>query len=242
LVKALKCLAGLIGATVFALFAGLIVFAASISHYTPRTADADARPADAIVVLTGGEQRIREAVRLFGEGGARRLLISGVNRNTTREELRRKAELPAVLFECCIDIGYAALDTIGNAEEAKAWAHTWGFSKIVVVTSNYHMPRGLTELARAMPDIQLVAHPVISRNYQAEMWWLNAAAVRLIVSEYAKFLPTAARFAAARMFGPSENDAATGTRAADAAIEPARPVAATWQRSFTSNLQRVSRY
>ena len=81
-----------------------------------------ARAADGIVVLTGGEHRLSEAARLLAEGRGKRLLISGANRMATREDLHRKSGLAPALFDCCVDIGYDALTTSGNAQETKAWA------------------------------------------------------------------------------------------------------------------------
>jgi uncharacterized SAM-binding protein YcdF (DUF218 family) len=197
-----KHLTSAISGAIFALLAGLVLFAASINHYAPGFAVGGPASADAIVVLTGGEHRIQEGMRLFREARARRILISGVNRNTTREDLRRSSGLPNTLFDCCVDIGYAARDTSGNATEARDWAQIWGFNTLIVVTSNYHMPRSLLELSRALPDTELTPHPVISRNYQAEHWWLYPSAMRLIISEYLKVIPSASRLAVARLSDP----------------------------------------
>ena len=233
--KAVKLLVGLAAAIAFAGAAGLVIFAASIAHYTPlRTVEA---PADGVVVLTGGEQRIREAVKLFSQGKARRLLISGVNRATSRDDLKRISGIDPVLFECCIDIGYEALDTIGNADETHAWARTWGFKRLIVVTSNYHMPRSLTEFSRAMPDVDLVPFPVLSRNYRAETWWLYPGTVRIVASEYLKFLPSVARLVTARVIGPSETPAAIPKT-----DEPPTPVAPSLMRSLNTTASRLTKF
>jgi uncharacterized SAM-binding protein YcdF (DUF218 family) len=187
--------------------AGFLVFASVIARYTPAR---EAR-GDGIVVLTGGEHRLIEAARLLGEGRAGRLLISGVNRMTSREDLQRKSGLNARLFECCVDIGYTAHDTSGNAEETKEWARARRFARLVIVTSSYHMPRSLTELGRAMPGVALVPYPVVSRHLQTEHWWTNAGTARLLFSEYVKFLPSAARYAAARLMRWEGSAVAAGT-------------------------------
>ena len=67
----------------------------------------------------------------------------------------RRFDLEPVLADCCLDIGYLAQDTIGNAEETRAWAQAWGFRRIVVVTSNYHMPRSLLELLEVVVELPL---------------------------------------------------------------------------------------
>ncbi len=208
MIKAIRTLAGLAGGVVIALAIGFVLFAATISHYTPRPIDSTAdvlagRGADAIVVLTGGEQRVQEALKLFSVGQVRRLKITGVNRALGLADLKRRAGLSPMLFDCCIDIDHAA-DTAANAEATRAWVQTWGFSRLIVVTSNYHMPRSLAELARALPGIDLVPHPVLSPNYKTETWWLHAGTAKLVATEYAKFLPSFARLAAARLLGPAD--------------------------------------
>jgi uncharacterized SAM-binding protein YcdF (DUF218 family) len=188
--------AGAVAIALFAFFGGFVIFASSIAHFAP----AAGLQADGIVVLTGGEHRLSEAARLLAEGRGTRLLISGVNRATTRHDLHRKTGLSTGLFER-VDVGYAAHDTSGNAEETKAWAITHGFSRLIIVTSSYHMPRSLTELGRAMPAIALIPYPVVSGNFRTERWWMHGATARLLFFEYLKFLPSAARFCMGRLFG-----------------------------------------
>jgi uncharacterized SAM-binding protein YcdF (DUF218 family) len=190
------------------LAAGFIVFAnvAMQAHPEPMA------PADGIVVLTGRDDRIREGLRLLHEKRAPRLLISGVNRLTRPDEIRRIAPGNDALFECCVYFGYVALDTSGNADEARVWALDWHIKKLIVVTSAYHMPRSLAELGRALPSTELVPYPVMSRRNHSRPWWLRPGAMRTLVSEYFKFLPAAARYAGARIIRPLEvHSAAAGT-------------------------------
>lgn len=188
--RALKLSYFMLGALGVAFLAGFCVFASHILSYDTETAVAG----DAVVVLTGGELRVREGFRLFTGGAGRRILISGVNRGTTKVELQRLSGVKPILFDCCVDVDYAARDTIGNAAETRAWLQTWGFQRLVVVTSNYHMPRSLMELARALPGIELVPHAVISHNYQANEWWRHPSAIKLVLVEYMKFWPAAGRY------------------------------------------------
>ncbi len=193
-----RLIVGAVFAVTFFLLAGFMLFAARVVHFATAPSVNPAPVTDAVVVLTGGERRILEGTRVFGQGRASRLLISGVNRQTSREDLFRVSRLPPVLFECCVDIGYEALDTIGNAQETKRWASTWGYRRLLVVTSSYHMPRSLAELARAMPQTELVPYPVPSRGGRRSVWWLDSGAFKLVALEYAKFLPAAARLLANR--------------------------------------------
>jgi uncharacterized SAM-binding protein YcdF (DUF218 family) len=159
------------------------------------------KPADAVVVLTGGSARLGEAGRLMREGYGRRLLISGVNLKVHRDDLERLTGLDDVTFRCCVDVGYAAQDTIGNAGETRSWAQAHGIRRLIVVTAAYHMPRSLAELAHAMPNVELAAHPVLPREQTRSSWWTDAGRLRVLASEYLKLLSASARLAVARLFG-----------------------------------------
>jgi uncharacterized SAM-binding protein YcdF (DUF218 family) len=203
-----KLIAVAAGLAFLAFVGGFIVFAGSIQHYAPRPV---AR-ADGIVVLTGGPFRLAAAAQLLNEGLGRRLLISGVNHVTTRDDLFRTSGLTHALFNCCVDIGYSAHDTSGNADEAKEWVEAHRFANLIVVTSSYHMPRSLTELGRALPTVTLIAYPVVPRTLRDEPWWMQAATIRLLFTEYLKFLPSAARFGVARLLRQWDSDALAGGR------------------------------
>ncbi len=194
------------GLALFLFMFGFVIFA---TVATRNVGDNPAR-ADGIVVLTGGESRIAEAVRLFVKGKAKRLLISGVNRRASKEELRRLIGLGGAVFDCCVDIGYDALDTSGNAGEARAWATQWQFSSLIVVTASYHMPRSIAELGLAMPSMQLFAHPVVPRKLKGEPWWLDFNATRMLAAEYLKLLPVATRVALARLIRATEGHSMAG--------------------------------
>jgi uncharacterized SAM-binding protein YcdF (DUF218 family) len=100
---------------------------------------------------------------------------------------------PADLFSCCVDIGYDALDTIGNAEEASNWIHDRGYKSILVVTNNYHMPRSLAELAYVDPDIEFIPYPVVNSDLKTRDWFTDPNALRVMLAEYAKLLLAGAR-------------------------------------------------
>lgn len=163
--------------------------------------------ADGIVVLTGGDYRILEGGRLLNEKRASRLLISGVNAKTSRDDLLKLTNLDPSLFDCCVDVGYAAQDTVGNAEEARVWANSRKLSRLFVVTSSYHMPRSLAELAIALPEAELIPDPVVPKRFREGAWWLRPVTFRIILSEYVKFLPVAVRLAAVRYLGAPQTPA-----------------------------------
>ena len=160
------------------------------------------RQADAIVVLTGERERISEAARLLRSGRAEKLLISGVNRKTGRKALQRISKIGDRLFTCCVTVGYQAQNTRGNAQETEAWLREHNFSSLIVVTAHYHMPRSLKELALRLPDVELIAHPVLPRGYRDKPWWLHFNHARTLVQEYLKFLPASANYVMSRLVGP----------------------------------------
>ncbi len=192
---ATRAMLGLAGAAAALGVLGFVLFATSV---TRELQDEDQR-ADGIVVLTGGDLRIAEGGRLLHAGRAGRMLISGVNTKTSRHDLLALTGLDEGRFDCCVDLGYGALDTVGNAAETRLWVRQRRFSSLIVVTSRYHMPRGLAELKMEIPDVNLIAHPVTPRHLRPQSWWLHLPTARVLVSEYVKFLPTAARLAASRL-------------------------------------------
>jgi len=189
---------------------GLIAFGIGFTHFVQTVADLEkpgkAERADAIVALTGGADRITDAIYLLGEGRARRLLISGVHPSTTRETLAGMAPGQADLFSCCVDLGHSALNTVGNAKEARDWARGNGFTSLIVVTSSYHLPRSLNEISREMPEADLIPYPVSTRRVQLDDWWHNPGTTRLLLSEYTKYLMSIARL---RLGGPAISMEAT---------------------------------
>ena len=146
------------------------------------------RKADGIVVLTGAASRIPDAIELLAAERGKRLLITGVHRATSAREIARLTPLYSKYFTCCIDLDKSALNTFGNALEAKRWARQNNFNSLIVVTSNWHMPRAMAELQHQLPDATLIPFPVISVKVKAEPWWSNFDTARFLAAEYLKYL------------------------------------------------------
>ncbi len=146
-----------------------------------------ARDADGIVALTGGSSRISDAIELLAAGHGQRLLISGANRSTTSGEISRLNPEFERWVRCCVDFD-RSLNTLGNAIETRQWAERRGFRSLIVVTSSYHMPRAMVELAHQLPDATLVPYPVVSDRMRAEPWWTSSTMMKLIFSEYVKYM------------------------------------------------------
>ncbi|WP_421611604.1 YdcF family protein [Agrobacterium tumefaciens] len=175
--------------TLGAFSGGFLWFADSVASMRPP----EGAKGDAIIVLTGGYQRIEQAVGLLRDGVGMRLLISGVNPATTRTQIRKMTQGSSDMFSCCVDMGYKAIDTIGNANEAASWIRDHGYSSIVVVTNNYHMHRSLHELHNASPQTQFIAYPVISADLARTNWFAEPDVVRTMLYEYMKFVIAAGR-------------------------------------------------
>jgi uncharacterized SAM-binding protein YcdF (DUF218 family) len=156
------------------------------------------RDADGIVALTGGASRITDAIELLASGRGQRLLISGANRATNSQEISRLNPEFEKWVRCCVDFD-RSVNTLGNAIEIKRWAEQRGFHSLIVVTSNYHMPRALAEIAHQLPEVALLPFPVITKRHGVHPWWTNSATARLMFTEYVKLI-----FARLRMgFNPA---------------------------------------
>jgi uncharacterized SAM-binding protein YcdF (DUF218 family) len=146
------------------------------------------RQADGIVVLTGGSSRVSDAVDLLAGGYGKRLLISGVHPTNDVSDITRSVPESKSMINCCVDLDYSAVNTRSNAAQTRRWVHQRGFRSLIVVTSNYHMPRAVVELSHAMPDIDLIPYAVVGEKWRDEPWWTSGPTLRLLLSEYAKYV------------------------------------------------------
>lgn len=178
----LLLLAALLLAVLFV--AGFWSFAERVRH------PADAPPqAEAIVALTGGSlERLSTGVRLLEERKGERLLISGVNRIVTDEELFHALNVDPELGRCCVDLGRGAEDTLGNASETAAWAREHRYRRLILVTDDYHMPRSYAELSLAMPEADIHPYPVRTRWTDPALWRSDVGAASRLGAEYVKYL------------------------------------------------------
>src|SRR6267142_6926956 len=171
--------------------AGLVWFT------TAPSAEDRTEPTDAIVVLTGGSQRLNSGIALLREGKGRKLFVSRVNHHVDLEGLLRSSgedlESAGAWASCCVVLGYRAVDTLGNAGETAEWMRQQGFHSLRLVTAWYHMRRSLLEFERAMPEIEIVPHPVLPDQIGYEHWWTRRQTAALLVSEYGKYLASLAR-------------------------------------------------
>jgi uncharacterized SAM-binding protein YcdF (DUF218 family) len=187
--RVVRCVCVAPAVALLVLIGGFLWFALHIAN---KESQLD-RAADGIVALTGGASRITDAVELLASGRGRRLLITGVGPTTNAAELVRLAPDYERWFSCCIDLDYTAINTVGNAAQTRRWVRERGFRSLVVVTSDYHMPRAMLEIGHRLPDVTLIPFPVVSGPSRAEPWWSNTGTARILVVEYLKLIVAAAR-------------------------------------------------
>jgi len=210
--------------TVLAVVFGLTTlgFVAFLSQLRETEIKPDRR-ADGIVVLTGGSSRVSDAMELLAAGYGRRLLISGVHRSSAVSDISRSLSEHQSFLNCCVDLDRSAVNTRSNAAQTRLWVQERGFRSLIVVTSNYHMPRAIFELSHALPDIVLIPYPVVGEKWRDEPWWTSSGTVRLLLSEYLKYVAAEVRVRLAG-FGldvlPDLSEAPTGS------LSPRQPATA----------------
>ncbi|MEI6556892.1 MAG: YdcF family protein [Rhodospirillaceae bacterium] len=183
---------------------GFIWFAATIPREPPLPGSPEAeRRTDAIVVLTGGSERLAVGLELLAAGKASKLFVSGVYHSVDVHDLLRVTRQKPAEAECCIVLGYAADNTIGNAAETAAWMRHEHFTSLRLVTANYHLRRSLLEFRIALPEAEILPHPVVPPAVRVSDWWLWRRTTGLIVTEYNKYLVALGRAALVSLLIPS---------------------------------------
>lgn len=174
-------------------------FGAFLLHISRATPPSPIGHADGIVVLTGkGGGRLAAGARLLKTGAGERLLISGVNPAIDAEQIQNLLQLSKAQYDCCVDLDYLAEDTVGNGEQTANWARALGYETIILVTSDYHMPRSKIEIATAMHGIQITPYPVKTIKQDDAPWWGGVIVWKRLFGEYGKLLISFAREPGAR--------------------------------------------
>jgi len=106
---------------------------------------------DAVIVPTGGAGRIPRGLEVIDRGLAQNLLVTGVDPEVKPAEFAAEFEVPRRQMRCCVTLGYAAVDTRGNAAETANWVRERKVKSLRLVTTDWHMRRAVVELERALP-------------------------------------------------------------------------------------------
>ncbi len=171
------------------LMGGFLTFAQHVDTLTPPQ---DPPKADGIVVWTGkGGGRLESGAQLLQMRKGERLLISGVNEKIDLSAIQNLIDIDPALAECCIDLDYAATNTLGNARETAAWATSLDYTHIILVTSAYHMPRaqveiGAVDIGATGGRMRITPFPV--QRHEDTHWYSDGARFKRIVQEYGKLL------------------------------------------------------
>ena len=181
---------GFIGVLFLCWLAGAVFFIETQPHKVddPDTAS------DAIIVLTGGRDRIEAGIALLATKRAEKLFVSGVYRGVEVNELLRMSRQLPDRVECCIVLGHGADNTVGNALETAEWMAKEKYSSLRLVTASYHMPRSLLEFGQAMPNIRIIPHPVFPERVKLEDWWLHPGTTALLIGEFHKYFAARIRY------------------------------------------------
>ena len=156
--------------------AGYFLFLTNVLGQAPDHARA-AEKTGAIIVLTGGNNRVQTGLDLFSDGLSQQLFITGVNASVKKEDITE-------IEECCITLGHEATTTLENAYETKQWLRENEIQSIRLVTSPYHMLRALREFNNVISGVEIIPHPVQEKGNKLKdiNFW------KITFSEYNKTL------------------------------------------------------
>ncbi len=161
---------------------GFCFFAWKINNFPINTK----QKTDAVIALTGGKNRISEAVKILNSGFADSMFISGVGKNISLSDIKKTQHI-SLPPHANIEIGHLASNTIGNAKETQIWISDNNIDSIRLVTSNYHIFRSVIEFKEQCPNLKIIPHPVFSENVEKK-WWTSWQTCSLIFKEYNKLI------------------------------------------------------
>ncbi len=173
---------------------GLQHFVHQVQRLNTNTPITSPAHATGIVVATGGDKRVSTGLHLLAAGVGQRLLISGIGKGVSKGDIARLVPFGAIpptrlnqIIACCVDLGAAAENTRGNALEARIWAEQYGYTYLVLVTADYHIPRSLNDFRARIKDATIIPHAVPS-GARLKDWWRHPATTAMLAREYVKYL------------------------------------------------------
>ncbi len=142
----------------------LVVGAGALPHLLVRGArGVPPGGADAIFVLTGGENRIAEGFHAWREGKGRDLFILGAGRDARLEQVLPGHSALGPGERGRVRLEGWSRNTFENAISAKSFVMMNGYRSVILVTSDYHVPRALRAFLTVLPpDVSVSVLPVRS--------------------------------------------------------------------------------
>lgn len=132
---------------------------------------AGAEKTDAVIVATGGPGRIAQGLAVLDQGLAPRMLVTGVDPEVRPGEFAAEFEVTEAQMDCCVTLGFMAVDTRGNATETAAWVEKEQITSIRLVTTDWHMRRAAGEVSRTLPkSVRIVRDAVPSAPSLASLF------------------------------------------------------------------------
>lgn len=138
--------------------------------------------ADAIVVLSGDPERMPVALSLLKNRFGRRILFAGQDNS---EELKYVAANPSLA--CCIDFDSTSKNTVEDAIVVQRWVLARRVRSLILVTTDYHVPRAMIELRRVLPETHIRPFGVETRAFDLSMIWQKSGMARRFLSQFIKF-------------------------------------------------------
>ena len=177
----------------------LIYFFNGLFNYQERIlslTEYSSKRASNIVILTGGSNRIRDGLKIIKnlENSAiinTKLLISGTGKGFTISNVKKllpKSKSLNIFLKCCVELDSKSQNTHSNAIETLKWAKRNNIKAIILITSNYHMPRAALEFKALMPNFEIITHPITPKKHDISNWMYEFKTFSLIFIEYSKFL------------------------------------------------------
>ena len=145
-------------AAVFLVYAfGFLGFAVTLPSPSGKT------ETDAVIVLTGGSGRIARGLEVVESGQAKEMFVSGVDPEVKPAEFADQFEVSRRTMDCCVTLGFLAVDTRSNAGEVAQWMKEKEFTSARLVTTDWHMARAHSEVSSTLPaGISIIKDAVVS--------------------------------------------------------------------------------
>ena len=148
-----------------------------------------------VVILTGGTNRIKEGFEVIYKLDKKsisnlKVLVSGTGKGFSKLSLQEKLNpnFDLRLIECCVELDDVSQDTYSNAVETSKWVSKNNIEEILLITSNYHIPRSILEFQNKMPNLKILYYPITPKQHQINKWLTSFETFSLIFIEYCKYI------------------------------------------------------